>query len=125
MNIKFASEGIEAACNADFTNPTEAAGLYKIIKRAKAPLSPEDILMTLDALSAAESPLDLPPAYRFHLLKYGLSGYGAVDIRPDGKGKRGKWRMRFRVISNCGNINDLKNIDTIVIEELVEDYHKK
>lgn len=122
MLIEFASKGIEAACNSD---PTKTADLEKVIKRAKAPHNPEDILTVLDALSSAETPLDLPPMYNFHLLKYNLSGYGAVDVRPNNKGKRGKWRMRFKVVSDCGEISNLGSIKKIVIEEPIENYHKK
>lgn len=99
--------------------------LRKYIKRRKCPASPEDIISVLSALLAAPTVDQLPKMYNFHLLKYGYSGKAGVDIRIKGKNGREKWRIVLTPISNCGDINKKQSIEGVIIEELVEDYHKE
>lgn len=98
--------------------------LAKYIRKKKCPAKPEDVLNTLNELLAAPTVADLPPMLNYHLLANNRSGTAAVDIRISGQGGRGAWRMVFLPVSNCDNINQQRSIDHIVIEELVEDYHK-
>ena len=111
---------------ADMVNKYPSSdALDKYIKKKRCPAEPEDILNTLDALSAAATAADLPLMFNYHLLAYDRSGTAAVDIRILGRGGRGAWRMVFTPISSCGDINKRDSIEKITIEELIENYHNK
>ena len=120
MKVEFANDK-----HANMVNeyPDDNA-LVKYINKKRCPAAPEDVLNTLDMLYAASTVADLPPMLNYHLLKENRSGTAAVDIRVEGQGGRGVWRMVFTPISSCNDINKQKSIENIIINELIEDYHK-
>lgn len=119
MKIDFADKKTMLACNG-YPDTDE---LKKILK--KMPIDPDTVIIALNDLRAANSPDDLPSVYHYHLLKYGLSGFAAIDVKVRNKGGRGIWRMLIEPISEDGDINNNKSITKIIIKELVHNYHKK
>lgn len=119
MKVEFAYDKQANMAN----NYPDCNDLEKYIKRKKCQAKPEDVLNALNELIAAPTVADLPPMLNYHLLKNNRSGTAAIDIRISGRGGRGTWRIVFIPISNCGDINQQKSINHIIIEELIEDYH--
>lgn len=99
--------------------------MQRYIKRKKFPGKPEDVWAAIDALEAAPTVVDLPPMFHYHLLSYNRTTTAAIDIPISGHRGRGVWRMILRPVSNCNDINRQKSIDYVIIEELIENYHKK
>lgn len=97
--------------------------LEKYLKKLRCPAKPEDVLGVLDVLYAVPTAADLPPMFRYHLLKHKRGGTAAVDIRIRGRGGRGAWRMILIPVSNCGDVNKQSSIDKVIITELAENYH--
>ena len=101
-------------------------GIY-VRKKSSGERTGSEVMKCLGVLRSVKDPSEIPTMYNYHLLKYDLKGCATIDIYSRGKGKRGgrgKWRLLFKPGSSCGDINNKKSIDTVLIIELITDNHK-
>lgn len=118
MIISFATQKIEDAVNG--VGDDDMTGLEQIIRRKKAPCTPDEILETLDALHATPSLFDLPKI-PFHPEPLKGSRKGTFSVRINKKA-----RIIFRPDHDDDSefrIDNPKTIKCIVIDELCVDYH--
>lgn len=118
MKVSFATQKAEIAVNN--ASDDDMTSLERIIRRKKAPCTAEEIIETLDALTAAPSLYDLP-RIPFHPepLKGSLKGSFSVRINK-------KTRIIFRPDHDDDSefrIDNYKTIKRVVVEELCIDYH--
>lgn len=118
MIIDFATKKIEDAVNS--ASDDDMSGLERIIRRKKAPCTPDEIIETLNALDAADTLFDLPKI-PFHPepLKGSLKGSFSAWINK-------KARIIFRpdhADDPAFRIDNPKTIKRIVVDELCIDYH--
>ena len=127
MKIEFADSTMGELCNNyDPDNTKEELEKY-VRKKSGGERTSSEVMKCLSVLRSVKDPSEISTIYNYHLLKYGLKGYATVDVYSRGKGKkggRGKWRLLFKPISSCDDINNKKSINTIIIIELITDDHK-
>ena len=126
MKIEFADPAIgELYENYNPDNPKDKFDRL-VRKRSGNERNAKEVMSSLDILKNAKNPSEILPMYNYHLLKYDKSGYAAIDVLSRGKGKkggRGKWRIEFRPVSNCDDINKQDSVEKIIIKEIIIDYH--
>lgn len=118
MIVDFATRKIENAVNN--ANADDVSELERIIRRKKAPCTADEILETLDALTAADTLYDLPKIpFHPHPLTGRQKGSFSVWINK-------KTRIIFRpdhADDPAFRIDNPKTIKRIVVDELCIDYH--
>lgn len=98
----------------------EKGGTYSVLKKmitkARANCSVDEILMVFDALKAASCIKDLPKSYRFHALSGNHNGEYAVNINS-------KYRILFKITDKDISQDKLLFAKRIEITEILIDYH--
>ena len=127
MKIEFADPAVGELF--EKYDPEDAKdGLKKYIQRkSRGECSAEEVARCLNVLEVANNPSEILSMYNYHLLKHDKTGCAAINIISRGKGKkggRGKWRILFKPISSCGDINKESSIKKIVIIDIIINYHK-
>lgn len=111
MEIKFEIEKHERLVN-------DYQALCKRFNKIKGINTADKILLTLNALSAADSLADVPPGFRPHPLTAQHKGCFAVDVDK-------KFRIVFKPDPSdvLFRIDNFKSIKKIIILEIYTDYH--
>jgi len=111
MEIDFETEKHQRLVN-------DYQALCKRFNKTKGVNTAEKILITLNALFAADSLADVPPGFRPHPLQGTRKGSFAVDVDK-------KFRMIFKPdpSDTSFRIDNYKSIKKIIILEIYTDYH--